>query len=265
MLRGRRVARRRIAFYHDARLSASYANPRRLRLAARQLQPEVMDQPGLDPDKHRQALSGLARLNWASGASGSLWSGVRRLLPPTQTDQPFRVLDVASGGGDITCGLARRAKHVGAAMSVHGLDFNATAVEFARERVRPTDDVTFGVGDVLTGELPAGYDIVTCSLFLHHLTEEQAMGLLRRMTAAAGLGVVISDLRRSWTSYALAAAACRILSRSPVVAVDGPRSVEGAFTIDEFGSLTTEAGIPNASLRPAWPQRFLASWQTKSP
>lgn len=213
-------------------------------------------------DAHRQALRGLARLNTASRASHSLWCGVQRLIGSPRPERPLRVLDVASGGGDIACGLANKAHRAGIPLSIEGIDFSATAVDFARERVHPTQNVSFRVADVLTGDLPAGFDLITCSLFLHHLTEAQSVSLLQRMTRAAKLGVVVSDLRRSTASYALAVAACRLSSRSPVVAVDGPRSVEGAYTIEEFRSLTEQARITDVTLRPAWPQRFLATWRS---
>src|SRR5438093_515405 len=77
--------------------------------------------------------------------------------------------------------------------------------------------------------LPSEYDAVVSSLFLHHLTEEQAIELLRRM-GTAGQMVLVNDLVRSRTGYLLAWMGTRLLSRSEVVHFDGPRSVEGAFT-----------------------------------
>jgi len=40
---------------------------------------ELMDQPGLDEQLHRQALRGLRRVNWFSRSSGILWSAIRDL------------------------------------------------------------------------------------------------------------------------------------------------------------------------------------------
>ncbi|MEO0530514.1 MAG: methyltransferase domain-containing protein [Planctomycetota bacterium] len=219
-----------------------------------------MDEPGLNASEHRQALRGLARLNWASNASGSLWRAVRSLVAELPGSEPIRVLDIASGGGDIARGLAKCARQAGINLKVHGLDFSATAVEHANRAANTDPSVTFGQADVLSAALPTCYDIVTSSLFLHHLSEPRAIELLRKMTEAARVGVAISDLRRSWTGYALASVACRVLSRSPVVAIDGPRSVEGAFTIEEFRSLAAEAGIESFKVARAWPQRFIATW-----
>ena len=50
---------------------------------------------------------------------------------------------------------------------------------------------------------------------------------------------------------------CRILTRCYVVHVDGPMSVEGAFTSDEAVSIATQAGLRNLSITHHWPQRFI--------
>ncbi len=74
--------------------------------------PEVMDQPDLDPRLHAQALQGLARLNFWSGSARILWpplSALARRLRP----RPLRVLDLATGGGDVPVRLWRRASRAG--------------------------------------------------------------------------------------------------------------------------------------------------------
>src|SRR5438128_111546 len=50
-------------------------------------------------------------------------------------------------------------------------------------------------------------------------------------------------------------------SRSEVVHVDGPRSVEGAYTPEEALELAKRAGLRGATVRRSWPCRFLLSWE----
>ena len=47
----------------------------------------------------------------------------------------------------------------------------------------------------------AAMQVITCSLFLHHLSEHQAIDLLGRMAEAASHAVLICDLQRSWLGY----------------------------------------------------------------
>lgn len=223
-----------------------------------------MDDPAIDPAAHRQALRGLARLNRASRAATSLWRGVLSLIDPAN-DSPVTVLDVACGGGDVSRRLARAARLSGLSLSVHGVDISSTAKRHAASLAGASEPITFGTADVLNDPLPAGFDIVCCSLFIHHLEEDQILMLLKRMAAAARRGIVISDLRRSGFGYWLAQASTRLLSRSPVVWTDGPRSVEGALTLDEFRTLAQRAGLVGIEVRRVWPQRYLAVWRKPNP
>ena len=72
--------------------------------------------------------------------------------------------------------------------------------------------------------------------------------------------VLIDDLRRSWIGYGLAVLGCQLLSRSPIVHVDGPLSVRAAFTETEIHCLADACGLPSPKINRHWPHRFLLSW-----
>jgi 2-polyprenyl-3-methyl-5-hydroxy-6-metoxy-1,4-benzoquinol methylase len=227
-----------------------------LSLAERRLRPELMDQPGLARADHARALNGLRRLNIASSASRQLWSVIARHARAAQGTR-LRLLDIASGGGDIPLGLWRLAHRRGVDLQILGLDISGAACTEAAQRCRPAGKaITFQCTDVTTAALPKGFDVVTSSLFLHHLPWNQATALLRKMREAARL-VVISDLRRSAAGYAVAQAACRLLTRSPIVRYDGRQSVASAFTLSEVRELCREAGMQDAVVRRAWPCRLM--------
>lgn len=229
--------------------------------ATRHLQPEVMDQPGLDQAAHRQALRGLARLNWISGSTGVLWSPIRRLARATG-QRAFRVLDVASGGGDVAIRLWRRAAANGVQLDITGSDISQTAIDHANKAAaKETDAVRFTRCDMLQSPPAERFDIVTCSLFLHHLAREDAIALLRSMASVTDRLLLINDLARGPFGYALVKLGCHTLSRSPVVHIDGPRSVEGAFTPGEMRGLCEEAGLAGATVSPRFPCRFLMEWR----
>lgn len=228
----------------------------------RQCEPEVMDQPGLDRGLHRQALAALRRVNWLSGTAGSLWGPIVQLAKE-RSGRPLQLLDVACGGGDVALRLARRAAASKLNLSVTGCDLSETAIDFARDQAQQSGlgDVSFFVHDAVRDPLPEQYDIVTCTLFLHHLDEESAVSFLRHLAAASRCLVMLSDLRRTRMGYCLAQLVGRVLTLSPVVRVDGPLSAAAAFRIDEVRSLAERAGLTGASIRPIWPQRFLLSWR----
>lgn len=230
-------------------------------LTHRQRFPELMDQPGLDASLHRQALRGLERINRWSGSARILWRPIRALAV-AQAPQPLRVLDLATGGGDVPVRLALLARRAKLPIDFAGCDVSATAVDVARQRARRAGvAVSFFIRDLFAGELPDGYDVLTCSLFLHHLDENEAVELLWRMGRAASQIVLVNDLVRDLPGYTMAYVGTRVLSRSHIVHVDGPLSVRGAFTPGEALALAERAGLLGATIARRWPCRFLLTWR----
>jgi SAM-dependent methyltransferase len=226
-------------------------------LAQRDKQPEIMDQPGLDLTQHQHALRALARINWISASAGILWKPIRQLAQE-KSGSPLRVLDLATGGGDVPIRLHRRAQRAKLPITFAGADLSPTAIEYARQSSAGVD---FFCLDALNAPLPADYDVITCSLFLHHLEADQAIDLLQRMRLAARSMVLVNDLVRSRLGYLMAYVGTRVLTTSKVAHYDGPQSVRAAFTIDEARQLAEQAGLTNAAISWRWPCRFLLQWR----
>jgi SAM-dependent methyltransferase len=229
-------------------------------LAERHRRSEIMDGPGLDPAEHARALRGLGRINWISRSASILWPPIARLAA-SEPGRPIRVLDLASGGGDVPIALARLASSSRLKIDVEGSDASPEAVRFATTQAEAHGSpVRLRVLDALRDPIPAGFDVISCSLFLHHLDHADAARLLRAMADAAARLVLVNDLARTRVGYLLAWLGCRLLSRSPVVHHDGPVSVAAAFTPDEALRLARESGLDVATVSPRWPQRFLLAW-----
>lgn len=230
-------------------------------LRHRERVPELMDDPALDPAEHRRALAGLARINRFSGSVGVLWPSIRDLARRFPRD-PIRVLDVATGSGDVPIRLAERAKRAGLSnVTFQGCDISPTAIEAASAAaLRAGADAKFFQLNVLTDRPGGWFDVVTCSLFLHHLSSDDALSLLSRMREAAGRLVLVNDLARSRFSYIGVWLACHLLTTSRVVRFDGPASVRSAFTPAEALTLAEQAGLSSATVRSKFPARFLLSW-----
>jgi 2-polyprenyl-3-methyl-5-hydroxy-6-metoxy-1,4-benzoquinol methylase len=230
-------------------------------LRARQRAGELMDQPDLDPGEHRLALAALGRANLMSRTAAALWPAIRRAAR-TAPSGPLRLLDVATGGGHVAVALARRGAREGIALEITGIDLSAVAIDYACTLAKSVgvEEVRFQHQDALNGPWPGEMDVVISTLFLHHLDDDKAVALLARMKDAARRLVVVSDLRRSRAGYVLTTIGCRMLSRSRVFRVDGPRSVEAAFTTDEARALAAGAGLAGARLTTHWPARWLLTW-----
>ena len=166
----------------------------------------------------------------------------------------MRVLDLACGSGDIVRALARRARRQGIVLDIAGCDVSPRAVQVARAG----GSAEFFVSDVLGDGFPGGYDVYLSSLFMHHLRDDNAVELLRRM--ATGRAFLLSDLRRTRIGYLLARCGTPFITRSPVVRNDAPVSVHNAYSIPEAGELLSRAGVVGARIDKQWPQRYLISW-----
>lgn len=225
----------------------------------RRVEPEVMDDPGLEPALHAEALDALARINRVSLTERRLADEVLRVA--ARRTGPVRVLDVGCGDAAVLVEAVGRVGRRGVAVEPHGCDMSPVALDHAQDRAEHAGiSLRLSRLDVTTDPLPGGFDIATCSLFLHHLDESDAARLLSAMAEAARV-VLVQDLRRTRAGLVLAWLGVRLLSRSPVARVDGSRSVRAAFSLDEAAGLARRAGLEGASVRRAWPQRFTIRWE----
>lgn len=230
-------------------------------LSRRVIEAELMDDPSLDAAEHRRALNGLARLNRAGASAATLWRSIGPMLR-TPGHAGLSVLDVATGAGDVPISLALRARKAGLALSLTGCDISSTALAEAERRARQAgiDFATFQL-DAVQQQIPGEYDVVMCSLFTHHLEEDEVVELLYRMKAAARKMVLVNDLHRSPSSYRVATAAAKVLGGCRVVRVDAEKSVRAAFTVEEFEALAERAGLAGAAVEATWLCRFLLTWR----
>lgn len=233
-------------------------------LSRRDRRPEIMDQPDLDPERHHHALNALRRINRLSASAATLFGPLRELHEELGTDK-LRVLDVASGGGDVAVRLWRHAAKAGLDWRIAGCDVSPVAVEHAREYAfREEASVHFFALDALRQPIEGHYDAVVCSLFLHHLDEDDAAALLGAMARVGESGprlVLINDLDRSLVGLWAAYVGSRLLTTSTVVHTDGPLSVRAAFTPAEAIALAERAGLSSATVRRCWPWRWLLTWR----
>jgi ubiquinone/menaquinone biosynthesis C-methylase UbiE len=218
----------------------------------RRIEPEVMDDPGLNRHDHVDALRSLSRVNRLLGTDRRL---MRRVL---NASSHVSILDVACGAGGFLGSIAGVCAP--ATPLLIGLDRSPTALDCAA-RTQPKG-IRWVVADA--AHLPfsnASIDTVTCALFLHHLEEPLAVRVLREAARVARHMVVVVDLRRSTIAWTLTWLVTRIVSRSWVFRVDGPRSVRAAFQAHELHGLARRAGWSRVHLKLVFPFRMVLTYR----
>jgi 2-polyprenyl-3-methyl-5-hydroxy-6-metoxy-1,4-benzoquinol methylase len=116
---------------------------------------------------------------------------VKRLkLPPGSRS----LLDVAGGHGWFSAELCRR--HPGLQATVLDLPASAEVGRGIIAAAGMSDQVTHVVGDALTSDLGGPHDAVLCFNLIHHLTEDKASALMKRLHDALRPGgmLVILDM-----------------------------------------------------------------------
>ncbi|MDG2054012.1 MAG: methyltransferase domain-containing protein [Phycisphaerales bacterium] len=217
-----------------------------------------MDDPALKAESHERALKGLARINQISGTAKEIWRELQQHVNP---GDKVKMLDIATGGADVPIEVLKIARQFGVTIELTVCDISERALEWAQQRADTFDlSISTFVLDVCKEDIPNQFQIVTSSLFLHHLDRDQAQAVLRRMGDAASGLTLVNDLERSVFGYCAALAASQLLTRSPIVHTDAPRSVRAAYTKQEASDMAREAGLKNVQVRRCRPFR----WQLTS-
>jgi len=198
---------------------------------------ELMDGPVDDVDELEGNLRDIAFANARFGGTAPVVQALRRLGAPR-----VELLDVGSGAGDVAVALVRDAARRGVELHVTCLDRSEQMLALARRTAGGDPALSFVRAD--GGALPfadGAFDVVICTLALHHFDSADARALLRELRRVARVMPVVCDLRRSELAFAATWLWSRT-SRNRLTRHDAPLSVRRAYTPDEALGLARDAG-----------------------
>lgn len=202
-------------------------------------EPELMDRPQPVTAEFERDLENLRKLNRYFGSYALIRQFISRWIKP---GDEMRVLDLATGSGDIPRLIVDHAREVDARVAVEALDQNRSTIEIARRLSSDYPEVTFTAADLLEWAPPRTYDIVLCTLALHHFADDDAVRVLRRCRELSRRFVLVSDLRRSAVANVGVFLLTATIFRDPMTKVDGRLSAARAFSFEELGELARRAG-----------------------
>lgn len=204
--------------------------------------PELMDLPQEVSMELQRDLENLTSLNKNFGSHRLLLKFARRWLRP---GGEYRVLDLATGAGDLPRELVAWARARGVRLSVDAVDFQESTLSIARNKSSAFPEIRWWQGDARSFDSGSRYDLVLCSLALHHFSDQDAVCILKRCAALSDRWVLVSDLERSYfTSFGIWLLT-QFFYRDAMTRFDARLSAERAFSMPEVSALCRVAGWRN--------------------
>jgi ubiquinone/menaquinone biosynthesis C-methylase UbiE len=232
-------------------------------LSVRQRQPELLDEPDVDPRNLRKSLAFIRWINRLMGYDRLIVHHLERFSSAWQPGQTLRILDVGTGSADIPLAILRWASEKGFAVRVVGIDLHPQVIREAAGAAREEPRLTIVRGDALRLPFDAdSFDYATTSMFLHHLDDADAARALAEMGRVARRGIIASDLLRLRRSYLFITLAT--LLANPMVRHDARVSVAQAFSAPEIQSIRDRAGVEFAAYFAHFTHRFVLAGEKRS-
>ena len=205
-------------------------------------QPELMDRSQPVSAELERDLRNLRQLNRYFGSYAVVLRFMRRWV---KLGDRLRVVDLATGSGDIPRLIVDLARKIGAAVQIDALDQQASTLEIAKKLSADYPEISFLQANILEWQSPDRYDIVLNSLALHHFSEEDAVRLLCHCRELSRKYVLVSDLRRGWLASLGVYLLTALIFREPMTRYDGRLSAARAFSFRELAELARRAGWKN--------------------
>ena len=199
---------------------------------------ELLDSDACPPVEVEASLRDLCRINRWFGGVATTRKLIERVADATGV-KSFSVLEVAAGFGDVSKTAGRQLEHKGISLSITDLD------RFQTHLVRGNRAV---VADALA--LPFhdnSFDLVSCSLFAHHLQPPELAHFSREALRVSRCAVLINDLVRHPMHVVLVYAGFAVM-RSYVSRFDGLASVRRAYVPHEMRQILSSASGPPAKV-----------------
>ncbi len=201
--------------------------------------PELMDLPQPVSAELEQDLANLRSLNRWFGSYRIIHHFLRRWL---RAESKIRLLDVATGSGDVPRLIVDYARAHNVPVEIKAIDQQEATVEIARRLSVSYPEISFSCADLFAWEPDGAFDIVICSLALHHFSEEEVIRALRKFRELSSGAILVTDLQRSRFLSMAVFVVTETLYREPMTKFDGRLSASRAFSFTEMDELAKRAG-----------------------
>ena len=222
-------------------------------------QSEIMDDFDMKGEVLRDALDKIAKINRLLGGNKLTLQGVKNIIYKNPLIKKITIVDVGCGNGDMLRVLADYAATINLELELIGIDANQFTVNHAKKLSKVYPNINYRCEDIFDKPFATlHYDIVLCTLTLHHFKDEEIIHLLKVFKINAKLGIVINDLHRSALSYRLFQLLCFVFGLNAMSKEDGLVSILRGFKKHELEDFSKKLSLKNYSI--AWKWAFRYQW-----
>lgn len=219
--------------------------------------PEIMDDFDMEGEVLRDALDKIASINRMLGGNKVTLEGLLLLLKNTKPGVELRILDVGCGNGDMLRALADYGLKQGLRFLLTGIDANKFTLQYASDLSASYPNISYFCADIFEEIKQAErYDVILCTLTLHHFKDQEIITLLSGFCAKADLGIVINDLHRSALAYRLFQLLCLVFRLNKMSREDGLVSILRGFKREDLLSYARQLNLRDFVLRWSWAFRY---------
>lgn len=187
------------------------------------------------------ALGAIRRVNLLYGGNRMHKRMFRRVASQIAT-KDLHVLEVASGHADVLQAAGKMLQQDGYRLQISLLDRCSLHLPGPADWDQQLPAPECMAGDALQIPFPDNsVDVVSCCLFLHHLSVSDARAFLQEALRVAKYAVIVNDVERTRRNYALSHL-YRLMDPSWLSRHDGPTSVRQAYTFGELEQMLRETG-----------------------
>ncbi len=220
-------------------------------------QEEIMDDFDLQGIELEQTLTDLENINLWLGGNKITLNGIKQLLKNVPSTSVIRIADVGCGSGAVLREIAKWGRSKNIDLELIGVDANTHAIEIAQRRSAYYPEIQFADLNVFSEAYKQEtYDIVLCTLTLHHFKNEEMLKLLTVFKDQASIGVVINDLHRSKIAYRLFQVFCKIFINNEIARKDGLISILRGFKRIDLNKLAHNFPEQQHSIQWKWAFRY---------
>lgn len=220
-------------------------------------EPEIMDDFALEGDILRDALDKIAKINQLLGGNKLTVQGINKLLSETNKGQKIKIVDVGCGNGDMLRNLADYGAKNNLKLDLIGIDANDFTVKHAEKLSEKYTNIKYHCENIFDEKFKNfKYDIVLCTLTLHHFKDDEITNLMTIFNENAKLGVVVNDLQRSAIAYRLFQVLCFVFRLNKMSKEDGLTSILRGFKKQELIDFSKKLNFKKNIIQWKWAFRY---------